>query len=482
MSAKSDLASLVLTAAYLVTYWALAAFGRDLLYNHNVDADLADDKIGALLPYIRVAACAFAALTVVGTSGLNWALSRLPLSIAPFCLWTLMTVVWTDSGKDTLRGSFTLLAAWGAVPILIHRLGARRSARLLLHIIVTVCVASFLVAVLLPSVGRHSFEDLVQSGHDGRWRGIFSHKNGLGPWAAYGTVLPLLYGGIGMPWLVRIVGSGCAFGCLIYCGSATALVLATLCVALSFAFRALRRGPVDVAVFAVAAMLLGGALTAELVSGGILAAIGRSADLSGRGAIWSFAWDYVVDHPWFGYGYATLGGADLRSREASLFAQAIPGPESGYLALLLETGIVGCVLFLAAYLTCLIKGVSWLKRATPTDRRSVELYLIILVSTLAEAVSESNAFVVTGYDGLIFFAALFALSTAPWPSASGRRVFGRAVEKRPPSQGVGLAFRLGTPLMTKGLDGGLLNAAHGEAKGSPPARPSAPASSPRRRA
>ena len=310
-----------------------------------------------------------------------------------------------------MRGSLTLLAAWAAVPVLLNRLGLMRSARLLLHTVVGVCIASLLVAILLPSVGQHSSGDLVQGAHDGRWRGIFSHKNGLGPWAAYGTVLPVLYGGMGMCWPVRFIGSACAFACLIFSGSATSMALAVVCIALHFGLRALRRWP-GVTLMAGAAALA----VAGLASEPLFTALGRSASLSGRGAIWSFAWEYVVESSWVGHGYGTLGGADLRAREASLFGEAIPGPESGYLDLLLETGLVGCALFLAAYVACLVKGFAWIKRSPPAVRRAVEFYLTILISTLAEAATESTAFVVTGYSGVIFFAAFFALSTAPWPS------------------------------------------------------------------
>jgi exopolysaccharide production protein ExoQ len=409
-------APFALTTTYMLVYWALAAFGRDLLYNHNIDADLADDKFGAVLPYVRVAACALGMLVVVTTSGIGWTLSRVPMSLAPFCVWTLLTVAWTDSTKDTLRGSLTLLAAWSAMPILVHRLGAALSARLLLHVIVAICIVSFLVAVLMPSLGRHNAADLVQGGHDGRWRGIFSHKNGLGPWAAYGTVLPVLYGRIGMRWPVRIAGSLCALACLIFAGSATAIALAALCVGIHIGFCALRTWPAAMTMMVVATAVAAAVLVSPLGAQHFLTVLGRSEDLSGRAEIWTFAWAYVADSPWLGYGYATLGGLDLRAREASLFAQAIPGPESGYLALLLEAGLIGAALFLAAYLVCIAKGFAWLTRAAPADRLAVELYLTILISTLGEAVTESNAFVVTGYDGVIFFAALFALSTAPWPS------------------------------------------------------------------
>ena len=416
MTARAPFA---LTGAYILVIWSLAGFGRDMLFNHNVDADLADDSVGAVLPYLRVAACAFAALAVTGASGLGWALARLPLSLAPFCLWALISVAWTDSPKDTLRGSLTLIAAWGAVPILAHRLGAARSARWLLHVVAAVCVASCLVALLLPAIGRHSAADLVQGAHDGRWRGIFSHKNGLGPWAAYGVALLPFSGALGVRGPVRWAGSACGLACLVFSGSATALALAGVGVGLRGLFVVWRRWPAGLVLAAVAAPILAGVAAA----GGaepLLAALGRSSSLSGRGDIWALAWGYVTERPWLGYGYATLGGADFRAREASLFAQAIPGPESGYLDLLLETGVVGCGLLLAAYALALAKGFVWLRRAAAPDAQAVELYVILLLSTLAEAVSESNAFVVTGYDGVIFFTALFALATAPWPSGARR--------------------------------------------------------------
>jgi exopolysaccharide production protein ExoQ len=419
MTARTPFA---LTAAYVLVVWTLAAFGRDMLFNHNVDADLADDSIGAVLPYLRVAACAFAALAVAGASGLGWSLARLPLSLAPFCLWTLMSVAWTDSPKDTLRGSLTLLAAWGAVPILLHRLGAARSARWLLHVVAAVCIASFLVALLLPGIGRHSAGDLVQGAHDGLWRGIFSHKNGLGPWAAYGVALLPFSGALGVRWPVRLVGSVCALACLVFSGSATGLALAGIGVGLGGLFALGRRWPAGLALAAVAAPVLVGAAAAGGAEA-LLAALGRSSSLSGRSDIWSLAWGYVAERPWLGYGYATLGGADFHARETSLFAQAIPGPESGYLDLWLETGAVGCGLLLAAYALALVKGFVWLRRAAAPDVQGIEIYLILLLSSLAEAISESNAFIVTGYDGAIFFTALFALATAPWPSGVRRRAF-----------------------------------------------------------
>lgn len=420
MTARAPFA---LTAAYVLVVWTLAAFGRDMLFNHNVDADLADDSVGAVLPYLRVAACAFAALAVAGASGFGWALARLPLSLAPFCLWTLTSALWSDAPKDTLRGSLTLLAAWAAVPILLHRLGAARSARWLLHVIAGVCVASCLVALLLPALGRHGAGDLVQGVHAGLWRGLFSHKNGLGPWAAYGVALLPFSGALGVRGPVRWAGGVAALACLIFSGSATAVALAGAGMGLRALFALRRRWPGGLALAAVAAPFLAVAAAAGAQTG--LAALGRSSSLSGRADIWSLAWGYVAQRPWLGYGYATLGGADFRAREASLFAQAIPGPESGYLALLLETGIVGCALLGAAYALALVKGFAWTKRAAAPDALAVELHLVLLLSTLVEAITESNAFIVTGVDGVIFFTALFALATAPWPSRLGRRALGR---------------------------------------------------------
>ena len=421
---------LSLSLAFVILFWALGAFGRDVLYNHNTDMDLADDKVGAVLPYVRVAASLVAVLSVVGVSGVKWALSKIPLSLLPFCLWTLLTVVWTEGPKDTWRGSLTLIAAWGAAPILIHRLGVTRAAGLIINMIIVVCVASVFVAVVFPSLGRHGAEDLIQNAHAGRWRGIFSHKNGLGPWAAYGTVLPLVYRRLGWVWPMKLIGACCGFVCLIQCGSATALALATssFCLFVFFQLRQKNRPLVWPFTFAGGVVLF--SLSGAFFKDDLLSMLGRSGDFSGRGEIWQFAWEYVRDHPWLGYGYATLGGADFRAREANLFWQGIPGPESGYLTLLLETGWIGCGLMLGPFLLCLVKGWIWLDRAAHNDRQAVELFLILLLSTFVEAVSESNALTVTGYDGVLFFMALFALSTAPWPSANAGRALRNESKER----------------------------------------------------
>ena len=324
---ESDRGHVALSASFLLIYATLAAIGRDVFFNHNLFLRADDDVIGHYLPYIRVAVCLIAVLTVTASSGLTWGLSKVPLLFAPYCVYALLSSAWSVDVKDTLRASLTLIAACVAMSMIIHRIGMVQAVRLSLNLTAWVCIFSFLLAIFVPAIGRHNVDDLIQAGHAGQWRGIFSHKNGLGPWAAYGATLILFYGDLmRAPPLFRWGSWVCALACLIFANSVTSWLLALSCVVIFFAIKATRKVPVLWLLNGFTILALCGACIATLQPELMFAALGRDTSLSGRRAIWQFAMRAVRERPWFGYGYQTLGGADCLAREQMVFLQPILGP------------------------------------------------------------------------------------------------------------------------------------------------------------
>lgn len=411
---ESGRGHVALSASFLLIYAALAAIGRDVFFNHNLFLRAEDDVIGHWLPYIRVAVCLFAVLTVTAASGLTWGLSKVPLLFAPYCVYALLSSAWSVDVKDTLRASLTLIASWVAMSMIIHRIGMVQAVRLSLILTAWVCIFSFLLAVFVPAIGRHNADDLIQAGHAGQWRGIFSHKNGLGPWAAYGATLILFYGDLmRAPPLFRWGSWACALACLIFANSVTSWLLALSCVVIVFAIKATRKVPALWLLIGGMIVVGGGAGIAVMQPDLLFAALGRDASLSGRRDIWQFATSAVLERPWFGYGYQTLGGADFLAREQMVFLQPIPGPESGYIDLLLEQGVIGFMLFFVPFVLAIRNGFAWLNDVQAEDRQAIGYFLTILLSTLVEGFSETSSLVPTGYDGIFCFVALFALLTAP---------------------------------------------------------------------
>lgn len=423
----------LLTALLLLFYVIYGALGRDVFYNHNDAATAGGDPIGAFLFYARFAMAAAAVLLVTASAGLTWALSKVPLLFAPFVALALASTLWADNWKATFGGAAALAGMWVAVPVLVHRMGLVQAVRASLHLTAVIVILSAALALLVPSIGTHS---VAGAAHFGRWRGIFAHKNGLGPWAAYGAVFLLTHAHLCRgPRPYWWFAWACAVACLFFSGSATALGTTVFLVLCSVFFAALRRYRLSV-VLTIGGLLFVLAVVAAIPGIPLLFEIlGRDETLTGRTDVWAYAQAYFWRRPWFGYGYQSLGGEDFLAQTSYVFNQLVPGPESGYFDLLLEVGLVGAILFAVPFFVVIRNGFEWLKHVELRDRSAIEYMLMIQLSTLIYAATETNALVCTGFDGLIAFVGFFALLTTPKsPDARLRGEFRLAKHYLPPQR------------------------------------------------
>ncbi len=404
-----------LIAMFLLIYIAYGALGRDVFYNHMNSATAAlDDPIGRVLPYIRVSACILSFMVITLSAGLTWTISKIPLMFMPFCVLALASSAWSDEPKQTLSNGLMVTAMWLALPPIIHRIGLAQAMRSSLILISAVVIISAALAIVVPSVGTHTGTEFVQIAHAGRWRGIFSHKNGLGPWAAYGSIFLFthskLCGGWAIYWWVARV---CALMCLFFSGSATSLALAVFILGVWSGFMLLRQQKLSIVLTLAFFISLLSILAFIFLQDFVFALLQRDSNLTGRTEIWGIANGFIEQRPWFGSGYQTLGGPDFLNQLLLFFLQPIPGPESGYYCLLMELGIFGMVFFFVPFWVSIKNGAEWLKYVKLRDRAAIEFFLTIQLATLVLAISESNALVSTGFDGVIAFTGMFALLTTP---------------------------------------------------------------------
>lgn len=403
----------VLIFLFLMIYMSYGAIGRDIFYN-QFNAATTSDPIGYYLPWIRVGACSLAALIVIVAAGLTWSLSKIPLMFAPFCVMALVSASWSDDPKQAFRNALVLTFMWVALPMVIHRLGVAQAVRSSLHLIAGVVIASAFFAIAVPSIGTHTGAELAQNVHAGRWRGIFVHKNALGPWAAYGSVFLLthshLCSGPRLYWLFAWL---CGIACLVMAGSATSVGIAVAAALTVLAIRLSRTYHIAVilAVYALGACMAG--ILLGLTDGSVLGLLGRDSSLTGRTEIWAYATDAIMEAPWLGHGYSGLGGVEFLDRLEAAMGQAVPGPESGYLTLALEMGAVGLVLFFVPFLVSIKNAFEWIKHVQSADRDSISFLIAIMMCTFVSAVTESNSLMSTGFDGVIAFTAFFAMLTTP---------------------------------------------------------------------
>ena len=120
------------------------------------------------------------------------------------------------------------------------------------------------------------------------------------------------------------------------------------------------------------------------------AMLGREDDvasLSGRGFIWPICWEFIGQRPWLGYGYGSFWTPlrieqFLEELQFSMFEA-----HNGYLELLLGTGIIGCVLYVASMVTSLVASAH---RALKTRESSYALLFGVMVFAFIYANSESG--------------------------------------------------------------------------------------------
>lgn len=408
----------LLIAMLTASYIALAALGRDVFFNSvATGASQIDDPIGAHLHKIRFVVGVAVIGTVCMTSSVSWAFQKVPVIFAPFVAWALLSISWADPENrgPVFYNAVILTVIWLSFPMLIHRIGLQTAVGVSLRVTAWVCIISFLLAVFLPSIGVHQAADAVQNVHAGRWRGIFAHKNGLGPWAAFGSVLLFTHswmagGGSRLFWWFARFSAVC---CLFFCGSATAILMAGVLIALNLFFAGLKKLPPVLVVLGSIFALAFAAAFYFGASGVIFDALGRDSSFTGRDKVWALAIDTIAQSPWLGHGYYTSGGVEFLQLVERTFSQDLHGPESGYLCLLLDLGVFG---FLAFFIPCyfaLRNGFEWLNRVGPGDRAGIEYMMMILIASLLQAIGETAPLLATGFDGVNSFGPFFALMTIP---------------------------------------------------------------------
>jgi len=247
----------------------------------------------------------------------------------------------------------------------------------------------------------------------GRWRGIFSHKNGLGLWAIHGSIFLYTHAWMQGRWKIYFyVAWVCSIFCLIFSGSATAIIAGVLIWGFWLVLRATRYVSSNLLVIACSLAVATLLLSTYFFLDDIFALLGRDSTFTGRTGIWESALKFIADKPVLGHGYLTLGGQEFWN-SLKFIAGDVRTPENGFLAILLDLGFLGLILFFVPFLICLWNGLHWLNYVEPADRYAIEFMILVLVTALVTALSDSNIFLAGGFDGVECFAAFFALMTLP---------------------------------------------------------------------
>jgi exopolysaccharide production protein ExoQ len=312
-----------------------------------------------------------------------WWLAVLPLL-------ALVSVLWSPHPLITANRAIILLMATTVASVI----GLRNDSASLLRGLGLSAVAMLLTSVYLvyadPLLGTSLF-------YKGAWRGIFWHKNHLGPLAALASAVFLLQlidrirHGQSMELLPCIAFYLLALGVVFGSHSAAALFLLPLLhlvvlIGLFWLRWADQLMTHHYRIGILLAVLLGGVLVINLES--LFGLVNKDITLTGRTKLWVYLLtDFVAERPWFGYGFNALwgDGAFRQLAYARLHFFPVIG-DNGFLDILLGLGAVGLAAFLLVYLAAWRRAFLMIN----TERSVVGLLpLLLMVFSLLANISFS---------------------------------------------------------------------------------------------
>lgn len=270
-------------------------------------------------------------------------------------LWAFLSLVWSTAPEVTFRKAIAALLTSLYGVYLAFRFTPEAFLRLLGTTLLLLLGLSIAFVFLLPDWGLMGYP------HEGAWRGIFVHKNGLGRFAALGVLVflaLLLAPGRKRVWLVGLFLSGVV---LAGARSATSLVLAFAMLlvvsGLWIGQRYRRLWP----VLLLLGVLLGASGSMVLAANYevLLEALGKDVTLTGRIPLWLTLIPFIQERLWVGYGF---GGFWLGWEGPSAYVWSLVGwgpvhGHNGYLDLWLDLGLVGLLLGLWLLLRLILASV-----------------------------------------------------------------------------------------------------------------------------
>lgn len=322
------------------------------------------------------------------------------------------SALWSVNGSNTMARLPTFLTC----TILGMMTGRMLSLRSLVYLLASLGTSVALLSLAAVAV----FPDARGlPPWDNTWRGIFGHKNGLG--AACAFALPFtVYAAVVAEGLRRrfyALGTTALLVLLFASESRTAQLItgiALLNLGIAMAFRHLQFSWSTITAIVFAATLLSMPL---IISSGLAQSlfdlIGREPTLSGRLPLWKVVWPWIEQRPLLGYGYAAFWEPDsYRIRQITGHPSAqweVYYSHNGALETLLDVGVVGLSLLLAAYVRAFWAILCLLRRCP--HAHDLAPMMIFLISFLLANITEASALQREDIIWIIFAAVVVRLQT-----------------------------------------------------------------------
>jgi len=297
-----------------------------------------------------------------------------------------VSMIWSRNPAATLHTANTYMTTALFGLVLVGLLPKFQSIRFVVRTMVLGCVLSILWASIFPEVGIHQLTDAYQTVHAGLWRGVFSHKQGLGLFAGLTTGFLLFYRTSIFPAPVLAIAIVCSLTCLIGTQSATGIVTTVITPAFLYVANFITQLPNSLrkAVllkFAIGFVAIGVAYKAGLLNYIIVQILGKSTDLTGRADIWP-----IILENFYNSGASLLGGGFGAGIASDLSEWNV---DNGYLDKFVEFGYVSSPIVFGVFAWILWAGIRLILSTPREDARAnifpFAIWCVILIVNITES-------------------------------------------------------------------------------------------------
>lgn len=305
--------------------------------------------------------------------------------ISIIILLPIFSILWSFAPPTTIKNSFTFFGSSLFGVYLATRYTLKEQVKLLALAFGVQILLSFVFAMALTKYG-------VMGGiHQGKWRGVFPHKNILGARMVISTIIFLLLGYNGKNKRFLIWGGfALSFLLLLRAASSSSLVNLLIMIVAFYIFQSFRWSYQIMIPSLIGIATIGEGLYFLLSSnaGALFNSLGKDATLTGRTDLWPLVIDKVWEQPWLGYGFGGFWQGFNGESAYIWYAAGWPAthPHNGFLALCLDLGIVGLFIFTLGFLRAFIKSITLIRVNHNSEAFWPLLYLTyIVLSNLTES-------------------------------------------------------------------------------------------------
>ncbi|HEX8692865.1 MAG TPA: O-antigen ligase family protein [Longimicrobium sp.] len=326
----------------------------------------------------------------------------------------LASAAWSEFPDITLRRAVAVAGTTFCGFWLAGRFRGREFLPILGWALGIAAVLSVAFAVLLPGLGIHHDE------LDGAWRGVFQHKNGMGRVMALGTLTFLLLAqrpGASGRRRAYLALAALSVALVLLSRSASSLVALGVLLALVPLYRTLASRSAWLVPAAIAVALPVTALVLFVASDpqAALGLLGKDASLTGRTELWGSAAASLQDRLLGGYGYDAFW--QLNAHALTIYAAVGWEPwhaHNGFLDLGLELGVVGIVLFAAAFFGAVRRATG----AVLAGAREEGLWMLSFLSFMLLGNLTESSILAQNLHWLLFVATAAMAVGVPAPAAA----------------------------------------------------------------